>query len=261
VARVYDTFMFTGTPVELDMLQCRLVELEWAPIYRHVIVEADITHRGELKPLVFPEHRDRFARWADRITYIPVSASDLPSVADAPDPWEREHAQREHTREGLTDADLDDVVLHGDVDEIPATGAVWRVANDPSPPLVFEQAHYMYAADWQYPGLVWPGTIAARVRDVAGFQWLRAQRWDLPRITNAGWHLSWMGGLDEQRRKLGLHCHSEMTPAEHDRIGSGAAYRDGAHHGGAQMIPVEVDGTWPWWIAQRKCPPSWFRPR
>ncbi len=262
MVRVYDTFMFTGTPVELDMLQCRLVELETAPVYRHVIVEADITHRGDPKPLVFPEHAERFGRWADRITYIPVSASDLPSVADAPDPWVREHAQREHAWAGVTSARPGDVVLHGDLDEIPATTAVWQVADSPPPsPVVFEQAHYMYAVDWLYPGRVWPGTIAATVRDVAGFRDLRAQRWELPRLPYAGWHLSWMGGLDEQRRKLGLHCHLEMTPAEYQRIDSGAAYQRGAHHGGAQMIPVEVDGTWPWWIAQRRCPPSWFRPR
>ena len=259
--RVYDTFMFTGTPVELDMLQCRLTELETAPVHRHVIVEASITHRGEPKRLVFPEHRERFARWADRITYIPVSATGLPSPLDAPDPWAREHAQREYAREGIFGNRPDDVVLHGDVDEIPAAGAVWQVSHGVLSPVVLEQAHYMYAVDWLYPGRVWPGTIAAAVRDVAGVQDLRAQRWELPRMPYAGWHLSWMGGVEEQRRKLGLHCHLEMTRAEYQRIDSGAAYRLGAHHGGAQMIPVDVDGTWPWWIAQGRCPPSWFRPR
>ena len=41
---------------ELDMLECRLRELEDV-VYRHVLVEAPVTHRGDPKPLYYAENR------------------------------------------------------------------------------------------------------------------------------------------------------------------------------------------------------------
>jgi beta-1,4-mannosyl-glycoprotein beta-1,4-N-acetylglucosaminyltransferase len=252
----YDTFLFNG---ELDMLEARLYELQDVPGLKHVIIEASVTHRGTPKILHYLDNRVRFAPWKDRLRH--VTAFTLP-VSD--DPWVREHAQREYARSGLWDAAPGDVVLHGDVDEIPSTDALGMIAGARVPldePVVLGQRHFMYACDWEYPAPFWPGTIAARYRDIQGFQWLRAQRFTLPVLPGGGWHLSWMGGLEAQRRKLGQHCHLEMTAGEAQRISSGRAYREGAHHGGAQMIPVDVDETWPRWVYERKCPESLFRPR
>jgi hypothetical protein len=150
------------------------------------------------------------------------------------------------------------------VDEIPSTDALAMITDGRVPldePVVLGQRHFMYACDWEFPAPFWPGTIAARYRDIEGFQWLRAQRFTLPVLPGGGWHLSWMGGLEAQRRKLGQHCHLEMTALEAARIDSGRCYRDGLNHGGVQMIPVDVDETWPRWVAERKCPANWFRPR
>jgi Glycosyltransferase family 17 len=254
MSRIFDAFLFDN---ELDMLECRLTEMDGQDVYRHVLVEATVTHRGAPKPLYYQENKDRFAAWADKI--IAVTVTDLP---DSRNPWDREFAQREECVRGLLagGAGLDDVVLHGDVDEIPRWHGVLIAANAGAP-MAFQQRHYMYAADWQYPATWWYGTIAAPLSQVSGFQELRAKRNLLPWTADAGWHFSWLGGLEEQRRKLGVHCHLEMTPAEHERIASGRALREGAHHGGEQMVPVEVDGTWPKYIRERRCPPSWFRPR
>jgi Glycosyltransferase family 17 len=257
-ARIYDTFMLGPDETALDLLECRLTELEDTPICWFVIVEASVTHRGEDKPLLYLDHAARFARWHDRIRY--VFADPLPGGSD---PWIREHAQRDWATLGLADAMPGDIILHGDLDEIPAAGAVKDLLGGLAHPVVFSMRHYMFAADWQYPGSPWPGTIAARLGGIGSFAGLRSQRFTLPQVPDAGWHLSWMGGHEAHVRKLATDCHGadDRTAAEDERIRSGRAYRYGVHHSGAQMIPVDVDETWPRWVAERKCPPSWFRPR
>jgi hypothetical protein len=111
MGRVWDCIMLRD---ELDMLECRLAELE-DPVYRHVIVEAPVTHRGDPKPLWYADNQERYARWADRI--IHVIADDLP---DSDDPWVREHAQRDAAWQAVLDAGAtdDDIVYITDVDEI-----------------------------------------------------------------------------------------------------------------------------------------------
>ena len=86
----YDTIMFGSAESEIDILECRLRELESIPDLHHVIVEAEVTHRGDPKPLWFKKHEERFSPWAERITYIRVPADALPSVKENPSPWSRE---------------------------------------------------------------------------------------------------------------------------------------------------------------------------
>ena len=90
---------------------------------------------------------------------------------------------------------------------------------------------------------------------------MRDGRYGYPAV-DGGMHLTWLGGIEGQREKLAVTCHTEMTGDEWQRIWSGACYVHGEHHSGTcQMIPVDVDETWPQMIWQRKCPENWFRPR
>ena len=238
---------------ELDMLECRLRELEHV-VYRHVLVEAAVTHRGDPKPLYYAENRERFAAWADRIIY--VKATGLPR---GDDPWLVLHAQQDAALPALEAAGVadDDIVLIADVDEFPP--ASFPV---PDPAVAFRMRLCMYAVDWEYPELH-VCSVAARWDYVRrrSLSLVRDARGGFPVVTG-GWHLTWLGGVDAQRAKLGVHCHTEMRPHEAERIASGRAYRGGEHQSGkVQMIPVDVDETWPRWIAERRCPDSWFRPR
>jgi hypothetical protein len=107
--QVVDCFIFAD---ELDMLECRLTELEEVVDW-FVLVEAESTFQGDPKPLAYAEHRDRFARWSDRIVHV---------VAELPDAsaWIREAAQREAIIDGLRALPLapDDTIVLSDVDEI-----------------------------------------------------------------------------------------------------------------------------------------------
>jgi len=254
--RVIDTFMFCD---EFDMLECRLVELDECVDY-FVLVEADVTHTNDPKPFHFAANAKRFARWADRI--IDVQATGLPSD---PDPWTREHAQREHLFAGLADLDLsmDDIVLHGDVDEIPRPLQVRNIR--PKRPVVFGQRFHPFAVDWLHPE-VWRGTMAARLSDVAdlgSFAALRHQRFTAPcpaHMVDAGWHFSWVGGRDFGVRKLHGFAHSEIVKRSEQQMADDYYRREGWHVDGAKLAPVTVDESWPRWIVGGHAPAEWYRP-
>ena len=206
MALIFDTIMFGSAESETDILECRLRELENVPNLHHVIVEAEVTHRGDPKPMWFREHNDRFKTWGERITYVHVAAHMLPSVKENPNPWSREFAQREFCRAGLDEAEPGDIVLHGDADEIPRPGALTATESLVLPVAVFQMRLAMYAVDWRHP-LPWHGTIRTRYRSVGSFAQLRDMRNQLPVIMDGGSHLSWMGGTEAHRAKLDTHCH------------------------------------------------------
>jgi hypothetical protein len=250
---IWDTFMYHD---EADILECRLYELERIPNLRHVVVEADVTHQDKPKDSYFLDQRERFAPWADRIVH--VWATGLPTAKDAPDPWAREHAQREHTWRGLTAAAPDDVVLHGDVDEIPTVLAARNVR--PQGFVAFEQRGHFWAVDWLYPPS-WRGTVAARLASIKSFGAMRDMRNVAKPIPMGGWHLSWLGGPDRALHKVGSFCHPEVEDRIRDGLDSDTFLRSGVHVDGVKMAKVDVDDTWPRWVWERKCPDSWWRPR
>jgi Glycosyltransferase family 17 len=250
--RVWDVIMYAG---EADMLEMRLNELD-GKVHRHVIAEAEVTHRGHPKPLWFAGERERFARWADRITY--VVAKELPGGLDN---WRREHVQRDAGRAGLHDAADEDLILISDADELPSDAALaWR--GDKAAALVMTTCHS--AVDLVYRQPQFAGVIArwgwARNRRLGD---VRDGRYGYPVIQGAGWHLSWVGSQAYRRAKLDYAtCHLEMPAAEWQAIQSGATYERGEHHApDTDVIPVDIDESWPEWIRKRKCPADWWRPR
>lgn len=247
---IFDTFCFRD---EFDLLECRLTELQDVPDLVHVLVEADRTHgHNTPKPYYYAENKERFAPWQDRIVH--VMATDLP---DDPNPWTREHAQREWCWEGLyrVGAEPDDIVLHGDVDEIPTAFATKYMRPDGF--VRFKQTLYCFAVDWQHPDPWW-GTIAGRVKNVTKFTDMRDARcWFLPDV-DAGWHFSWLGGPKAADEKMDAFCHLEIEDAWRPRLDD--CYQQGIHVDGTKLIPVDVDETWPRWIREGRAPKSWYRP-
>ena len=240
---------------EMDVLECRLREYESWDMH-HVVVEANVTHRGVPKPLHYAENRARFTRHGHRITHV---VADLP---DDPDPWVREHAQRDAAMEALEEmARPSDLVLIADADEFPSAAAL---RSNPVDACALSMRLMMYAVDWEYPERHLCSVLARwrMVQKLGSLSLARDGRYTLPVIRDGGFHLTWLGGIEAQRAKLATICHTEMTPGEAERISSGACYREGIHHAGDfRMVPVDVDATWPRMVWERECPPSWFRPR
>jgi hypothetical protein len=240
---------------ELDMLQCRLEELD-AVIDRFVIVEARETHQGAPKPLHFAANVTRFRPWLDRIVHVPMDR------LDGVGPWEREAAQREGITRGLAGATLADWIFLSDVDEVPAAEAIERFLASPgdAPFTAFEQSFYCFAVDWRHRES-WRGTVAARRREVVSLQAMRDRRGSAPGLPRGGWHFSWLGGPAANLVKLGAFSHAELAAVVGHDVSAGTFLREGRHVDGSPLAPVEVNATWPRYIRERRCPPSWFRPR
>jgi beta-1,4-mannosyl-glycoprotein beta-1,4-N-acetylglucosaminyltransferase len=261
MSRIYDTFLYNG---EADILECRLTELDAEPVYRFVIIEANVDHRGRSKPSRYLEQKERFAPWEDRIHHVVADVGD-PQPADSiweQPAWEREHRQREGAWQGIADAEPDDTILHGDVDEIPA------FARDADFPFCYDQRMFYFAADWEAPS--WRGTVGTQRRWIKSFAWLREQRTNTPPLGN-GWHLSWLGGPEAIQAKLDATPHTEPSFGQfiRDGLANHTLYEKGQCWGWTglvvdhvqQLWPVDVDETWPKWIFRRQCPASWLRPR
>lgn len=247
---------------ELDMLECRLEATEGHDV-RHVISEAEVTHRGVPKPLHYFENRDRFTRWNKNII-------STVATLDQGEPWAREHAQRNAAWPVIDIlADPGDVVLICDLDEIPSPGLLdW--AGRP-PVISVRMRTFLFAVDWLVPDTCVPPTcVAATVAYLRaqaecgrGLAEVRDNRDAYPAAANGGWHFSWCGGPERQREKLETAtCHTELLgTVEGDLIASGERYRTDQNGGGLPVMPVDVDETWPAYVAERRCPPEWFRPR
>lgn len=247
---------------ELDVLEMRLTELQEIENLRHVLVESEINHQGRPKPLYYAENEERFSAWSDRIVH--VIAVNLPTAEQNPDPWSREHGQRECVRKGLEEALPDDIVLHGDLDEIPRAEAA---VADPGPGIIgTDMRDHTWAVDWLGPGW-FRGTVITRVRNVQSFVTLRYMRNSVPRLPDAGWHMTGLGGPDAFRRKLDSFCHLEMREMLEKGNDAGLFYEKGwlwgpepeCELGAVKLKPVNVNESWPRYIREGKAPATWFR--
>lgn len=244
----FDCFLFAH---ELDLLECRLTELADHVDY-FVLVEAPKSHQNNPKPLHYQDNAERFAQWHDQI--IHVVADDLP---DDPDPWSREHAQREAIRIGLerAGAQPDDLIFQSDVDEIPRTDFVDLV--DPHGFTAADMEFRCFAVDWHNPER-WRGTCAAYYRNVVTFTGMRDARLVTHDVVPyAGWHFTWVGTEADMETKLATFCHSEIKGYVGGRFGDLKAL--GMHVDGVVLQPVDED-DYPTWIRDRRCPSSWWRP-
>lgn len=255
---IYDTFMFFN---EVDMLECRLTELDGV-VDRFVLIESGQTHQGKPKSSVFLEHAERFRKWTDAERLMRIWVDKF----TAQDPFGREHEQREYARVGLDFFGTlpHDIVLHSDLDEIPTPASVLEIekalAESTGKLVTMNQRMFCFAVDWEHP-CGWQGPVAARYRDIDSFTQIRNRRdlyGPLAVLWNAGHHLSWLGGPERNVDKLDAFLHAEMAFMRGD-IASGRHSREGYHVDGAKLVPVIVDETWPRYVSERRCPPSWFR--
>jgi len=254
--KVYDSFLFNN---ELDLLECRLVQMEHWPVYRHILVESPVDHQGHDKPLYYADNRERFAPWADRITHVIT-----PRLPDAADPMFREAAQRDRVAEGLTGVEAGDWLILADVDEIPNDTALAAVKNREVG--VLEMICCMFAVDWLW-GLPLRTSVILPAGNGGQLSAARRDGWSAgPEIHGAGHHLTWLGGRDGIAAKMAAHCHIECNEDLARGNADDVFYQQGHNPFGKFgysefLMPVDVDDSWPRWVYERNCPGNWFRPR
>lgn len=206
--KIYDCFLFFN---ELEILEIKLNEL-----YEHVdyfvLVESTETFRGNPKPLYFNENKQRYSQFLDKIIHIVVEHFETDN------PWAREGNQRNQMMRGLTQCKDSDFVIIEDADEIVRASKLPEIIDAIENRYRFvtcNQTIYTYFLNRFGHGTVteWLGSVAARFVDVKlkTPQGVRIEeRKNECRIFDAGWHFTYMGGIDRVRSKIESFSHFEL---------------------------------------------------
>lgn len=204
--KIVDVFPFFD---EFMLLQLKLEEMaDWVDHF--VVLEATQTFTGKPKPLRFQERRDAFARFADKIVYVPV---DFPAHVDTP--WAREFYQRDAALPTLAElCGEDDLVLVTDVDEILRREAIegfqkqFAIFEMPTYAYYFnlllaEEARFVRGAIWRAKYLQHIGLSTARL-ELLG-------RSSKQRLPEAGWHFSSIREAADLPTKFQSYSHTQFS--------------------------------------------------
>jgi beta-1,4-mannosyl-glycoprotein beta-1,4-N-acetylglucosaminyltransferase len=263
--KVFDCFPFFN---ELELLELRLNELN-DMIDFFVLVEATASHRGNEKPLIFQQNKDRFSKFLHKIVHVVVD--DMPRGGTSePERWARENFQRQAILRGLGAAHWRDFVIVSDLDEIPRPGAIAQVLREGAilpTRYAFEMKAYWYFLNLEHADRWTMAAMARRAHliDVNQFR-LFGQPWITPRrqpkrlaktikyfgspmrwktIPNGGWHFTFMNGPEAVREKLFHYPH--VTPDDANTLGAAQTMIDNAISGSMFAIR-EVDEQFPTYL-------------
>ena len=207
---VWDCFIFSN---EFALLDFRLSLLD--PVVDHfVVIEATRTHTGHPKPARFAENAARFARYGAKIRHVVVD--DMP---DGARPWVLERFQRSGVWRGLDGVQPGDLVMVGDLDEVPDPAVVQKLNATLRRPTRLVMRHFIFAANFELPDRWTDGTMAARgdqLRDprMAVLMGDPDAAWSAENAhvtPAAGCHLSYLGGRDAVAAKLRATPHREFA--------------------------------------------------
>jgi beta-1,4-mannosyl-glycoprotein beta-1,4-N-acetylglucosaminyltransferase len=201
--RIFDCFTFFNE-IELLKIRCEILK-ELNPV--HILVESPTTHTGDPKPMHYLDNKKMFSGY--NINWM---HAELPNNGDA---WVNENAQREAIIFGLSEAGDDDLVIVSDLDEIPRPETIRQF--DPNKMLVSalkmdKFSYYLNCLE------VVQGWESAKVTTM---KCLREQFASSPQrlrtggfktiMLDAGWHWSWLGGVDKIMEKFQSFAHQESN--------------------------------------------------
>jgi beta-1,4-mannosyl-glycoprotein beta-1,4-N-acetylglucosaminyltransferase len=199
---IIDAFCFYN---ELDLLQLRLNELSGV-VDRFILVEAVKTQSLLPKPLYFAENKERFAKYLHKIVHVVLE--DCPS--NDGNNWRMEHFQRtDGYKKGLERLDLKDTdFIHAsDMDEIPRAKALQYIVNNDKfqeiGVCVLDLNFYAYFMNLKAAHRNWVGGSVTKAPIFLKHDphFFTDNRESLPRVLNAGWHFSWLGGAEKVYEK------------------------------------------------------------
>jgi hypothetical protein len=214
--KVYDCFPFFN---ELDVLEIRLQEL-WDVVDIFVLAESNMSHSGKPKEYIFENNKERFAKYMSKIRRVVVD--DMP---DTPDSWVREKYQRWSCTKGLTDVEVDDIIITSDLDEIPRADAIAMIKEDENDwdryiltiPMFQYKINYMKIHDIaKQPNIMVTRarayTHAQQEREYT-FPWVQKPN-NLVFIEHAGWHFTYFGDNNNAITKIQNFAHTETDTPE-----------------------------------------------
>lgn len=198
--RIFDCFLFNG---EHEMLDLRVSVLKDV-VDRFVVVESTETFQRHPKSLTLAN------RPLDgQLTYL-IEDSDLPPEENIQESRLREKACREKIKEGLRDADPEDIVIVSDVDEIPHPDFVASFRTEYAHLAMLYTVRlnmnlYYYhfncrvidPCSWFVPMVTTVERIMA-----SPVHEHRYDHWGNPELRGAGWHFAYFGGVEGILKKF-----------------------------------------------------------
>ena len=218
---IYDCFTFRD---ELDLLELRLKVLDKV-VDKFVICEANKTFTNTYKPYHYQENQIRFKQWEDKIIYLPIILDDHGLDFSTKDTsynpnsaaWQFEYQQRSALVYGLENVNSSDIILMGDLDEIPNPDYILGIQN----PSIFIMDFFYYYVNNKSIGPIdkhWLGTCAipgGTLKQFNNLQELRNIRHKFSPIVKGGWHLSYLGGKEMIQNKIKSISHTEYNKEQY----------------------------------------------
>ncbi len=203
--KVYDCFIFFN---EIELLELRFNEL-YDHVDKFVLVEATKTFQNTPKPLYFMEHQARFQPFLDKVIHVIVD--DLPVSDEA---MKNERHQRNSILKGLLSCQAHDIVIISDVDEIPSRSVIsYYKQNNLYDIKRLDQRFYYYFLNnlvnnvWRLAFMGPYGALKNRDLDK-----IRKTKPDPKKtLPEAGWHFSFMGGIDSIVQKIEGFAHVDLN--------------------------------------------------
>lgn len=231
---IYDCFTFFN---EIELLKIRMNILNDV-VDKFVIVEADKTLRGVPKAFNFEKIKAEFDNeYPDKIIYI--KATNCPVLENSKD-WAIEYFQRNSIMGGGYNCKAEDVIMISDIDEIPNPNILKNLHDYTVIPinksknnkkihlkqmfsLLGENKKFLKSNTLDYflkymsvaleqdlfyyyfnnkANQKWYGTVLCKYKNLRIPQQLRNRREIMPYVKNAGWHFSYMGGIEQVKLKL-----------------------------------------------------------
>lgn len=210
-----DSFMFFN---EYDLLEGRL-EYLYKTVDYFIIVETDITHNGQIKPLNYANNIARYRKYSNKIFYFPYSTdSEKYDFSIKSTAMQMDNIQRNHIRNALKFFQPTDTVMISDLDEIPLKSAIIQAQEqlNKNPAIAFEQEMYFYNFD-QRRVANWNGTIMTQNKLIQSHnpQHYRNARNSLPSIKNGGYHLSYWNTVENIKYKIENFAHQEFNSSNY----------------------------------------------
>lgn len=215
--KIYDCFIFYN---ELDLLDLRLAEL-YDHVDYFVLVEANTTFQNKPKEFVYKNNAERYAKYQDKIIHVAVD--DMPRSSN---PWDNERFQRNAIVRGLDNAELDDIVIVGDVDELVRPEVIDHIRANPKDISAFRIPYFNFKFNYMLinnPETYSVWNVACRrgmLNNVDEFRNTRFQLNTLPwayeddslrMYEHAGWHFTYLGDTEFIRNKIQSFSHSELN--------------------------------------------------
>lgn len=214
---------------ELDILELRL-EILYDVIEKFVVVESDTTHSGNPKELHVRNNLERFKKFESKLILLTYHGQLYPT--EHKDAWLNEGNQRNMGIDAIANSPPEDgLCLVCDVDEIPDPVKLLEakeLAINTGMPIALEMRSCLYYLNFSAPTPPFRGpylydpTKAQQVHAMFGqtnftpsyFRWhmcAPGYENDFPKIQNAGWHFSTLGGIEGIRHKFESYAHIEFN--------------------------------------------------